>query len=1189
MSAQPLNPLTLPLTDTRLIEASAGTGKTYNIAALFVRLVLVEHMTVERILVVTFTKTATAELKTRLRNWLGQALAKLRGGTNAKANDTLQSLIQQARQHESDERLILRLQAALNQFDGAAIYTIHAFCQRVLSDYAFFCGTPFDIETAETDALLLHTFAQDFWRQHINHHSRYAPLAAQKKLTPQTVLDELGNWLSYGNLTPRLPENTDLASAEDALAHCWKNLRPQAVAMADLYWRIKPQKLNGNKFQDRTFTLFFEDLVAAATADNPHYPFRKADKFANFSAVFLQQNSKKNQHLSEAELVGLAPLADFGTALANLQATQENTLLHLKIEAFTHIRQQLAEHKRRSRQRSYHDLLNDVDAALSASNPQARALAQALAAQWHIALIDEFQDTDPLQYRIFKTAFADQGRPLLMVGDPKQAIYRFRGADIHAYLQAAKDTPASQCYTLQTNYRSHRALMAGIGHLFGGKTHPFVLEGISYTKVSADRADSHLSPAAAATHIRWLHDETETNEQPNKDLLRTRAANACADEIAATITQGLSGSLQQDGRPLCAGDIAVLVRTHKEGKMVAGALRKRGVASVSLANRSVFADSEAMAVAALLAFWLQPQRGSTLRFVLGSNLFGYSAAELHDLNQDEQRISMWNDRAQHASDCWQQHGIYAALQHFAAVSELESGLLARQQERSLTNFWQLAELLAEFDADSPSCAATHQWLQHKIAQSSHKNIKQNNQSDADQLRLESDAALVKIVTVHAAKGLEYPIVYCPFVWDGKDPSKKQPWVLLHRASQTQLVHESLLSEAERAAMMDDDMGELLRLYYVAFTRARERLVLYAAACSHTANSPFGYLLGTGSSVADTQEFWKQQKPAGISALAAAWQQCVRTAENGLFAWHTGTPPAATVAPRAAPAQAYRALMLPERHFTRVRHTSFTALSRHADATDTPAPHIDAAEAEEAPSPADTQTTAETALLGFARGMGAGLCLHAVLENTDFAHAAAAQSDVYAPILAQYGFADARPSAITAMVDAVRRAPLWPASTLADIPAQQRLPEMGFVLHVRDFALPKLRHWLAQPHIGLPENCVAAAGALDFANVNGFLNGFIDLVCQDEQGRVAVVDYKSNHLGMRLSDYRADALNRAVAEHHYYLQALIYTIAVARYLGARQALPEYIAVRYLFVRGLNPYNDAGIWRWDIHRADLATWL
>ena len=512
-----LNPLTLPLPGLNppdpehsfgrhiLIEASAGTGKTYNIAALFARLVLVERLPVDGILVVTFTKAATAELKTRLRAQLTQALAYVRGEDKG-ADETLLAVIAAARAAEPDEAaLVMRLQAALNRFDGAAIYTIHGFCQRLLSDYAFYCGTPFDTETGETDPSLLLTFAQDYWRHHISNDPVKAPLVAAAKLTPQKLLHNVRSWIGRADVVFRQPESADLATAQAQLERVWSKLREQMADLAALFWEHHPQ-LNGNRFRRTTFSRLFADLKTAAETDNPLLHFKYEEKLGQFTAEFLRDNiGKKSRGIPDEDIARLAQLADFDIARQQLQAAQTATLLQLQVDAALDIRARLAGQKRDSRSRSFDDLLADTAAALDPTqNPQADALAQAVSQQWQIALIDEFQDTDAQQYAIFSQAFAAQGRPLLMVGDPKQAIYRFRGADIHTYLQAVADTPPAQRYTLATNRRSHAALLDGISLLFQHKTHPFVLPGIDYPAIHAHRAHSQLHPHSAPIHIRWL-------------------------------------------------------------------------------------------------------------------------------------------------------------------------------------------------------------------------------------------------------------------------------------------------------------------------------------------------------------------------------------------------------------------------------------------------------------------------------------------------------------------------------------------------------------------------------------------------------------------------------------------------------------------------------------------------------------
>lgn len=1202
------NPLTLPLPGLNppdperalgrhiLIEASAGTGKTYNIAALFTRLVLVEQLPVERILVVTFTKAATAELKTRLRAQLTQALSWVRGDENARADDTLQAVIEAARATAvgDDQCLLLRLQAALNRFDGAAIYTIHGFCQRLLSDYAFYCGAPFDTEISATDPALLLTLAQDYWRRHVSHHPQHAPLAAAAGLTPQRLVQELQHWLDRADMAFRQPAASDWAQAQAQLAQVWAALRPHMADLAALFWQCRPQ-LNGTVYNKNTFEQLLGALVRAATGEAAPLQLDKADKLALLQPDNIRQHVKKNAHIPAEAIARLALIANFDSARRHCLAAEEAARLQLQIDAASDIRTRLAEHKRNSRRRNFDDLLADTAAALDpARNPQAEDLAHAVAQQWHIALIDEFQDTDAQQYAVFSRAFAAQGRPLLMVGDPKQAIYRFRGADIHTYLQAVANTPPAQRYSLDTNHRSHAALLDGIGLLFADKARPFALAGIDYPPIRARRAESLLQTAEPPIHIRWLPENpvsaaAAAPDKFSKETLNTWSARYCADEIAATLVQASAGALHirdtEGGaaRLLRAADIAVLVRSHSEGERVAAELKLRGIASVSLANASVFNSPEATAVAALLAFWREPRRTATLRFVLGGTLYGWDAVALHQLNQDAAALNSWLLRAQQAQEDWQQHGIYSALSLFAHSSDLEGNLLRRGQERSLTNFWQLAELLAEAEAQHPTPAALHQWLQHTLGGD-------RPPLEAAQLRLESDEALVKIVTMHAAKGLEYPLVFCPFAWNAQEADGRD-WQAVYGAGGSELVAKPLLTAADRAHLRSEDLGESLRLYYVALTRARERLVIYAAPCSDTAANALAYLLSPAADENANRDFWeKAAKNKCLSTrLKTCWQERIARLSTS-FCWHEGAPAPARLPPAAATNSTYRAAAIAPRSFRFVRHTSFTALSRR----DSSAGHdaeavlpIDAAEA------AVPQTAAEappeTALLAFARGPQAGVCLHALLEESDFTCPAAAQAERYPPILTRHGFGDTDAAVFHPMIDAVRRSPLWPDSSLADIPRERQLAEMGFVLHMHDFSLPRLHTWLAQTHIGLPEHCVQAAQRLDFATVNGFLNGFIDLVCQDAHGRVALVDYKSNHLGNRLADYQPAALAHAVAEHHYYLQALIYAIAVARHLKLRHALPPVISVRYLFLRGLRPGSAEGIWAWDIASADLAAWL
>lgn len=939
---QAFDPLTVPISGTNLIEASAGTGKTYGIAALFTRLIVLEQKNVERVLVVTFTKAATAELKTRLRARLDDVLQVLESKEIAKLGDDtlsdgiaaycaehhkgdtfLPALLKQALQKEGRTRLIVRLKAAIGQFDNAAIYTIHGFCQRILRDYAFLCQAPFDVELTEEDGDRLLVPAQDFWRERVSNDPVLAALAFKRKAVPQTVLAQIRAYLSRPYLNFRRPQ-TDLPQARDAALASWQNICGNLAELKETFWRIHPL-LNGNSYRKNSFAELFDALEQKALS--PDLPFLEAklhERLLKLASDKLEAGLKKGKTPDAAVFAELQKLADFRRDLDALEEAEEATIIRLQLDLIGYLNRSLAEMKKSRRERGFDDLLLDVHTALT-DNPHAETLARAVAENWETALIDEFQDTDPLQYEIFQKIFIAQNRPLFLVGDPKQAIYSFRGADIYAYLQAAED--ARHRYTLATNYRSHAALIGSIGALFRLKERPFVLENIGYSEVGAARAESRLSPKRPAVQVRWLHEND--NEKANKDVLRRRAADYCADEIAHALNEAAGGRLNFKGCPLQSGDIAVLVRTHNEAVMVSAALKKRQVQSVLLSRESVFASPEAAALSALIGFWLEPRRAGTLRFVLTSSIFGYNAQQLHDFNQNESEILHWAESARTALDNWNQYGIFAAMQQFSQTHGIETRLLSRNNGRSLTNYFQLLELLAAEDAQNRNPAALHKWLRDQIS------LAGNNGGDNRAIRLESDEDLVKIVTMHASKGLQYPLVYCPFAWDAQDTGPSD-WQILHQsANRTELLAKAQLSEDEQKQYADEEMAERLRLLYVALTRAEEQLNIYAAYSSDTADNPLAYLIeGLPQDSRETVRRAYACEKDGIAMLKRNWQRVADNAPAGTdFAFTEDAPPPAAYRGNAGQTAEFAANSIPERRFRFVRHTSFTALSRHTQTPD----------------------------------------------------------------------------------------------------------------------------------------------------------------------------------------------------------------------------------------------------------------
>ncbi|SSY80801.1 exodeoxyribonuclease V subunit beta [Alysiella crassa] len=1205
---QPLNPLTVPIAHTNLIEASAGTGKTWNIAALFTRLIVLEHYRVDKILVVTFTKAATAELKTRLRARLDEALAILKKTPHAAENlDLLEQncwingkfepfrfkLLQQALNQESQARLELRLKAAISEFDNAAIYTIHGFCQRVLQDFAFLCQVPFDIQLDEQSADNQYlTAAQDFWRTQVAPNPQLAALVYRYKLTPQNQLAALKSFLSRPYLPFRQPEST--APYTELWANfqaAWQGISQKIQAIETAFWTIHPD-LNGNSYRTDTFRNKFTELLGQPENPNPlilqKILYNSDMSYQPFSAECLQTKVKKGKTPNPKAVAQISELNELTQIVDELIAA-EQALLHELARNFTaYLRTQRRELKKHSPQRVFDDLLLDVHAALMENHEYSQTLAHSLAQNWQVALIDEFQDTDPLQYAIFRTAFADTNTPLFLVGDPKQAIYSFRGADIFAYLQAVKDS--QQHYTLDTNRRSHRLLINSIGKFFE-RNQPFALPEIDYVKVNASRDAPDLSPAGRAVQVRWL---------PNADGLNTdglvrESAAICAAQIADLLAQSFSGSLKFKDQPLHAGQIAVLVRARKDGAIMQRELKKRNIQSVLLSRESVFAEAEALAVAALLEFMIQPQKTGLLRFVLSGCLFEYDSAALHDLNLNENKLLAWIDSANKAHEIWLQDGIYAALQAFFAQHGVETRLLTQNQERTLTNLHQIMELLAQEDELSHTPTSLLQWLNREIQAAS----KQKNSHDHHILRLESDEQLVKIVTMHAAKGLQYPIVFCPFLWKASEVSTRTDWHISHERGFAEIISKTQYkqSDDDRENIKLAHLSEDLRLLYVALTRAEERLYLYVSHFQTSEKSDksnknqednldlkyknaLAYLLNADE---------KLSKNA--TAYEAHWREFLANQtldETDIeFVVHddlafsgslqTENPP---------PKPIFHATEFAPRRFQFVQHASFTSLSRQTErAAAELSPMVDADEltmvAPTAPPPDGDSIHA------FPQGAAAGVCLHSVLEKLHFRQPASEQIDLIDEKLIYHGFdPEIWREAVVQMCDFARETPLLPRVNLAALNQRNTLSEMNFLLHTDDFRLADIQAWLAAQD--LPDEIIQATRHLAFRDVRGYLNGAIDLVAQF-QGKTLILDYKSNYLGNSAAAYTPNAMDAAMAEHHYYLQALIYAIAVARYLQSRGVLPEMLSVRYLFLRGLDGISDNGVWAWDIRTADLARWL
>lgn len=1166
---QPLNPLLCPLDGVNLIEASAGTGKTWTIAALYLRLLLEDAADgaapprIDQLLVVTYTKAATAELRERLRARLAEAAAAFASGTSP--DPLLNALLEQ---HPDRPRARARLEAALTGFDAASVYTIHGFCQRVLTDAAFESGQSFSAELVSDDAARLQEMAADFWRIKLINDVQLARLLVEAGDTPQAWLSEIRAYLGKPYLQADAAPNADLTQAEAARTQAWTELLAAEDCDTALDLIRTSKALNGRSYTAKVrerICLLISSLLHGR--ERPLLDKKLREDLARLTPERLAEQTK------DGEATPCHALFDcIGTWLAAEDALQQALAAkraELKLDLLAWLNAEQAARRQQSRERGFDDLLTDLAAALE--HPEhGQALADHLARTWQVALIDEFQDTDPVQYSIFQRGFINTGRAVFLVGDPKQAIYSFRGADIFAYLDAKG--VASRHYTLATNFRSSAELVAAVNQLFQ-RAEPFVLDGIDYRPVQA-------KPGATAGIVcnddrapfHWLTLPIgERGKLLSKEKAQALAAAACADEIASLMTQARAGeaSLTETGKPLTGGDIAVLVATHRQGEAIRAALAERGVKSVALSQDSVFASREAIELAALLRAWAEPSHEGLLREALATELVGLTAADIARLVEDENGWEALRQNFAADHTCWRERGFMPTWWRFYARAKIAERLLPQPDgERRLTNLAHLAELIQRQSEGMPGIAPLAAWFDATVA---------SPPSSEDALmRLESDAELVKIVTIHTSKGLQYPVVFCPFLWDGQLERRETLFWRYRDGERTRLTPSAHYpgSAAARDKALTETLSEKLRLLYVALTRAQYRQYLVWGPVSGMHTAALSWLLHApeqARGLADLEELdladaglvpatiahWAEQ--AGQAAGWSAIDQDAATVRLPALAREGHTPAPLTIA---------RAI------YTPWRVTSFTGLTHASHSTEAPERLVEAPDHEQIITPPLEETEALLDRFSFPRGARAGVCLHSMFEHIEFTAADAELSPVVANELKQAGFAEHWHDAALDIVRRTLDVPLDAGVSLAQIPAARRLVEMEFMLPVKRLDVAALKALLADPAHGLAEPLRMAAQQLDFPAIQGYLKGFIDLVFEAD-GCFYVVDYKSNHLGPTDADYAPQKLAEPIAREHYYLQYLFYSVALRRYLKTRGLGDAPISVRYLFLRGLNQGGN-GVW-------------
>ncbi|HBR7112997.1 TPA: exodeoxyribonuclease V subunit beta, partial [Klebsiella pneumoniae] len=957
-TAESLDPLRLPLIGERLIEASAGTGKTFTIAALYLRLLLglggeaayPRAISVEELLVVTFTEAATEELRGRIRSNIHELrIACLRGESDNPLYSAL--LAEIADKDDAAKTLLL----AERQMDEAAVFTIHGFCQRMLSLNAFESGMLFEQQLIEDESRLRYQACADFWRRHCYPLTRdIAAVIHDVWKGPRDLLKSLDRWLQ-GEApqlkSPPAPNETlaerhqQIIARIDSLKQQWRE------QVGEIEGVLENSGLDRRKFNRGNQGKWMEKVNAWAQEETLSYQL--PDALEKFAQSFLLERTKAG---------GEPPVHPLFSAVESLLASSLTLTDLVLARAMVEIRDAVAREKRRRGELGFDDMLSRLDEALRGDSGE--TLASAIRQRFPVAMIDEFQDTDPQQYRIFRRIWRRQPETaLLLIGDPKQAIYAFRGADIFTYMKARGDVAAH--YTLDTNWRSSPGMVGSVNRLFSLSDNPFMFHEIPFLPVKAAAKNKGLRFTVDAADVPAMNVWLMPGDTVGSGDYQTFMAQLCATQIRDWLSAGQQGRALlwrgETSRPVQASDITVLVRNRLEAAQVREALQTLGIPSVYLSNRdSVFETLEAQELLWLLQAVLAPERENTLRSALATSMFGLTALDIENLNQDEQAWDALVEEFSEYRQIWRLRGVMPMLRALMTARHIAENLLAtRGGERRLTDILHISELLQEAASQLESEHALVRWLAQHIAEP-------DSNAASQQMRLESDKHLVQIVTIHKSKGLEYPLVWLPFI----ARFRKQDQAFYHDRETFAAVLDLGQDEASLELAEAERLAEDLRLLYVALTRAVWHCSLGVAPLSSrkSGNSDFhlsalGRLLQAGEAM----------DAAGLAARLADFCHgdiaLQRPGELDLTPWQA---PAATI-PRLS------ARELQRRIADDWRVTSYSGLQQHGFSGGQdllPRLDVDAAGVGEVVE--EPQLTPHQ----FPRGAAPGTFLHSLFEELD---------------------------------------------------------------------------------------------------------------------------------------------------------------------------------------------------------------
>ncbi len=853
MSPQELNVWEAPLFGINLVEASAGTGKTWNIEALVIRLLLTHDLLPKNILVVTFTDAATQELRERILNRINQVYEAI-SDKSVELNED--PFLKECRvRFGGNLNAIKSLERSKSEFDEASIYTIHSFCKNVLNDFSFESGVDREINILSDSRLLIDEVIADYWRKLNQRMSRPENQIFSGLLLNDLTLDKVKKLFSEF----MIQMHTEIYSIEDMAPAAWIGW-PNVDKIADFRARITQlQSIWANEEAE-----IHKQLVETSIKNNNYS--RDYDKWRPDIEIFLEDpfreySSKTIEKFTQQFLDARKPKSWAGPHpehefFQQLEDVIEMTKWMVQYElrtALTSLKTDYQNRRKRDQVLIYDDLLSSLSDALNESlNPgKATILRKKLLDQYPVAMIDEFQDTDRVQYSIFRQIYVQGGAPentlLYLIGDPKQSIYKFRGADLKTYFDARNE--AKNHFKLPTNYRSSQNLVSAVNAFFN-RDGSFIDNELLYINSDAHRQENpYFNIQESDEALRFIQIDTDSTKkgESTSDLVNWVTRSIASQlQLSMDSKAGFKEESESAGtRPIDAGDIAVLVSKHHQAKLIRESLTEIGIPCVETGDSNVFSSEESGLLTLLLECIGDSRNLRRTRALLSSALFGMDVEEIESFELDDISWSEWIQNLNTSKELIEKNGVLTGIRHIFEAYNLEQRLISRYfGERSVTNIRHLTELIyAEEIKHHRSLSGIIHWMKGQ-------RVSESKSEDSMKIRLESDDNRVKIVTMHSSKGLQYPIVYAPFLWDsawgknGNNVCYDEVSDEIGRSTYTRKMDVGDYSNPDTSNLSKlESWEDRIRLMYVAFTRAQFRC--YVPYVSHIENlsSPiFGALI-----------------------------------------------------------------------------------------------------------------------------------------------------------------------------------------------------------------------------------------------------------------------------------------------------------------------------------------------------------